>query len=116
MQSYSAVVAVWRYPRTETLPANRAQLKAAEERLLERVKERDPTFTVSSTELTTVDEAQAIEVLGQQTIAGLRFDVRSMHVFSDGAEVVVDAYAPPDFFADVDRTVFAPLVDSLELE
>lgn len=116
VQSNSAVVAVWRYPRTERLPDDRASLRRAQERLIERVRERDPTFTVHSSELTEIDDARAIELLGRQTIAGLRFDVRSVHVFSEGTELVVDAYAPVDLFERVDGTVFAPLVDSLTLE
>lgn len=115
VRSNSAVVAVWRYPRTEPLPATRTELRRAQERLLERVKLRDPTFEVRSTELTEVDDARAIEVLGRQTIAGLPHDVRSLHVFTRGTEIVVDAYAPVDLFAVVDDEVFVPLLDSLSL-
>ena len=34
--------------------------------------------------------------------------VRSSHVFAEGAEVVVDAYAPPGDFARLDEPVFVP--------
>lgn len=116
VRSKSAVVAIWRYPRVEPLPAGRGELARAQERLVELVKERDPTFTVRTSAVTEVDEARAIELLGRQTIAGLRYDVRSTHVFTDGVEVVVDAYAPPEFFFEMDTTVFLPLLDSLTLE
>ena len=116
VQSNSAMVAIWRYPRTEQLPESRGALRRAEERLIERVKQRDPTFALRSSELIEIDDARAIELLGRQTIAGLPFDVRSVHVFSDGTELVVDAYAPADLFERVDDAVFAPLVDSLALE
>jgi hypothetical protein len=41
--------------------------------------------------------------------------VRSTHIFSHGAEVVVDAYAPPRFFPKVDKTAFKPLLRSLRV-
>ena len=59
--------------------------------------------------------ARAIELTGTQTVAGFTYDVRSAHLFREGAEVVVDAYAPPADFPRVDRTVFEPALRSLKL-
>jgi hypothetical protein len=114
--SKTAIVAVWRYPRAEPLPAGQGQLARAQDRLVERIRARNPTFTVRSSELTEVGGARGIEVTGRQTINGLEYDVRSAHVFEHGAEVVVDAYAPPVDFARVDETVFVPLIESLTFD
>lgn len=115
VSSKLAVVAVWRYPRTEPLPAGRRELAQAQERLEARILERHPTFALRTSELTKIDDARAIEVTGRQEIGGRPYDVRSAHVFRDGAEVVVDAYAPPDDFARVDASVFVPLLASLKV-
>jgi hypothetical protein len=41
--------------------------------------------------------------------------VRSTHIFTDHSEVVVEALAPPDAFAGLQRSVFAPLLRSLKI-
>lgn len=111
VRSNTATVAVWRYPRTEPLPSGGAALEAAKTALIDRTLQRNPTFVLR----TSAVGRRRIELTGRQTVAGFPVDVRSVHVFHDGAEIVVDAYAPPADFARVDRTVFAPLIASLRL-
>jgi hypothetical protein len=41
--------------------------------------------------------------------------VTSTHVYVDGAELVLDEYAPPDQFASVARSVFSPVRRPLTL-
>jgi hypothetical protein len=113
VQSRTATVAVWRYPRSEPLPADRAALREVLGLLVDRVKRRDPTFELRAARLVRRGEAPGIEVLGRQTIAGRRFGVRSSHLFSRGAEVVIDAYAPAAQFGRLDRAVFRPLLRSV---
>ena len=115
IQSKRARVAVWRYERTEPLPRTAAELRAAERRLVDRVRERDASFELDEARRLERGDARAIELVGRQTIGGRPYGVRSSHIFHDGAEVVVDAYAPPEHFERVDRTVFVPLLESLEL-
>lgn len=115
ISSSTATVAVWRYPRTEPLPADDAALAQARTALLDRIRGRNPTFAVRTSELTRLGRARAIQLVGRQTVAGFEYDVRSLHVFQDGAEIVVDAYAPVDDFERVDRTVFGPLFASLKI-
>lgn len=115
IQNKRATVAIWRYPRTETLPADRAALEQAEDRLLARVTARDPSFTVREVTTPRRDGARSIEIVGRQTAAGLPYGVRSAHIFHAGAEIVIDAYAPPEHFERVDETVFVPLLESIEL-
>jgi hypothetical protein len=110
-----AAVAVWRYPRTEPLPATRRALEQARSALLAAAAARDPTFAPQASRATRVDGRGAVEVRGTETVEGARRAVRSTHVFAFGAEVVVDASAPPRDFARVDRQVFGPLVHSLRL-
>jgi hypothetical protein len=113
--SRAATVAVWRYPRTEPLPRDRAALEEVETLLLDRVRQRNPTFTLQKSEIVRIGGAPAIELVGSQTASGFGYDVRSAHVFRAGAEVVVDAYAPSGEFPRVDREVFRPLLASLEV-
>jgi len=115
IQSKRATVAVWRYPRTEPLPRTSADLRAAAERLVERVRQRDPRFSLTSTSYRRRAGSRTIELVGEQTIAGRRRAVRSTHVFADGTEFVVDAIAPPEDFARLDTAVFVPLLRSLTL-
>jgi hypothetical protein len=115
VRSRSATLAVWRYPRSEPLPDSSADLRRVRDLLVERVRARDPSFELDEARLTRRGGARAIELTGTQAIAGRRVQVRSAHVFGEGAEVVLDGYAPPADFAEVDEAVFAPLLASLEL-
>jgi hypothetical protein len=110
-----AAVAVWRYPRTEPLPVTTRALEQAKSALLAAAAARDATFAPQGARVTRVDGRRAVEVRGTETVEGARRAVRSTHVFAFGAEVVVDASAPPRDFARVDRQVFGPLVRSLHL-
>jgi hypothetical protein len=115
IQSRTATVAVWRYPRSEPLPADDAALREVRGLLEARVRHRDPTFRLRSSRLVHRGGARGIELVGTQTIAGRPVGVRSSHVFSRGAELVIDAYAPPAQFARLDAAVFRPLLRSLKL-
>ena len=115
IRSRTATVAVWRYPRSEPLPATRAALEQVQGLLADRVRKRDATFRLRSSEVVRHGGARGIELVGRQTIAGLPYEVRSAHLFADGAEVVVDAFARPGDFARVDGAVFRPLLRSLRL-
>ena len=113
--SGQGTLAVWRYPRTEPLPSTRAELTKAGRALERAVRERDPTFALSARKLTRVDGHPGVELVGQETIAGVRRKVRSLHVYFAEAETVFDAYAPPDAFRDINRTTFIPLLKSIRL-
>lgn len=111
VKSKTATVNVWRYPRDEPLPKSRAALDAARQRLVEQVKAKDPTAILRRRKL----RRHGVELVGTQTIAGTPVGIRSVHLFKAGAEVVVDAYAPPDDFDRVDATVFRPLLKTLKV-
>jgi hypothetical protein len=113
--SRTATVAVWRYPRTEPLPQDDAALERVETLLLDRVRQRNPTFTLRTSEITRLAGAPAIVLVGSQAASGFAYDVRSAHVYKAGAEVVVDSYAPSADFAQLDRKVFQPLLASLKV-
>jgi hypothetical protein len=115
VQSGTALVAVWRYPRTEPLPASHSQLTQARDLLLQAAKARDATFKPLKSAITKLGSHPAIQVRGTETNSGQARTVRSTHVYAFGAEVVIDAYAPADVFGRVDRTAFVPLVRSLKL-
>jgi hypothetical protein len=111
VKSKTATVAVWRYPREEPLPKGEAELAEARRRLIEHVSDQDPTLDLRRRKL----RKHGIELVGTQTIAGVPVGIRSVHVFHNGAEVVVDAYAPPEDFDRVDESVFRPLIRSLRV-
>ena len=117
IESGRAALALWRYPRAEPLPQTPEQLRRVRDLLGERVRKRDPSYQPSGpAKLTVRAGAPAVELTGTQTIAGKRVGVRSAHVFRDAHELVVDAYAPPEHFERVDRTVFEPAFRSLTIE
>lgn len=110
-----ASVGIWRYERSEPLPRTDAELKAARKQLVEAVKSRDAGFDVVSTRIVRKPGLRGVEILGTGTNQGARRRVRSLHAYARGAEVVVDAFAPPDVFDRVDEQVFAALARSLRI-
>jgi hypothetical protein len=115
VQSGTASIAVWRYPRSEPLPRTGAQLTQARDLLVQAAKARDQTFKASRTAITKLGTHPAIQLRGTETISGQPRTVRSTHVYAFRGEVVVDAFAPADVFGRVDREAFRPLVRSLRL-
>lgn len=111
----TATIAIWRYPRTERLPRSRGDLSDAAKALAGAAKTRDPSFQLLKTSTPKVAGRPAVQLRGRETIAGQARLVRSTHVYADGAEVVVDAYADPAHFGQVDEQAFLPLLRSLRL-
>ncbi len=114
----TAQLAVWRYPRTEPLPETRAQLNAARDALVAQIESRDPTFKLTSTRLVVKPGIRAVEVVGtgtNLTNQGVQRSMRSLHAYGHGAEVVMDAFAPPKEFARIDEQTFGPMTRSLKL-
>ena len=110
-----ARIELWRYPRTEPLPSTRAGLRRARQALVGAARARDPNLHVIRARPLRVDGARAIELSVTEVIGGqLRRD-RSLHVFTGGAELVLDVYAPVGDFHAVDHAVFSPLKRSLQL-
>ena len=110
-----ATIAVWRYPRSEELPASQDELKAARDALLDAAKQRDPTFTEIKSAPAKIAGEPAVQFRARETIQGQPRTVRSTHVYFEGAEIVIDAFAGPDDFRRVDAEVFRPLLKSLKL-
>ena len=114
----SAQVAIWRYPRSEPLPETRAQLDAARDALVAQIESRDPTFNLTATRLIMKPGIRAVEVVGvgtNLTNPAAQRSLRSLHAYGHGAEVVMDAFAPPKQFPRIDEQTFAPMTRSLKL-
>ena len=114
----SAQIGIWRYPRSEPLPQTRAQLDAARTALVAQIEHRDPTFKLTSTRLVLKPGIRGVEVVGigtNLTNQSVQRSMRSLHAYGRGAEIVVDAFAPPKEFARVDEQTFGPLTRSLRL-
>jgi hypothetical protein len=112
-----AIIAIWRYPRSKSqaLPDDVATLEQARSALIGAAAARDRTLRVISAAVDDVHGLHAVELDAVETIRGQVRRVRSAHVYADGAELVVDEYAPESMFHDVDRLVFSPLLHSLRL-
>lgn len=111
----TAMIAVWRYPRTEPLPRSAKALDEAKDRLVAAVQARDRTFKLARARTMHAARAPAVQLLGTETVGGEPRRVRSTHVYAHGGEVIVDAYAAPLDFDRVDRTIFRPLLRSLRV-
>jgi hypothetical protein len=114
-QAGQATVAVWRYPRTQTLPKTKLQLQAARDALVGASKKRDVTFEQIKTAATEIAGQPAVQIRAKEHIAGQPRTVRSTHIYAHGAEYVIDAYADADSFRAVDAKVFRPLLRSLHV-
>jgi hypothetical protein len=114
-QAGQATVAVWRYPRSEALPTTKLQLQAARDALVSASRRRDASFEQIKTAATTVAGQPAVQIRAREHIAGQPRTVRSTHIYANGAEYVVDAYADADSFRQVDAQVFRPLLRSLHV-
>jgi hypothetical protein len=114
-QAGQATVAVWRYPRKEKLPKSKAELQAARDALLKASRKRDVTFEQIKTAPTTIAGKPAVQIRARQHIAGQPRTVRSTHIYANGAEIVIDAYADADSFRKTDADVFRPLLRSLRV-
>lgn len=110
-----AQIAIWRYVRTEPLPETREQLKAARKALVAQVEARDATFRLTSSRIVVKEGLRGVELIGSVTNQGQQRLVRSLHAYGHGAEVVVDAFAPPKVFPRVDKETFGPVARSLKL-
>jgi hypothetical protein len=109
-----ARIELWRYPRKVPLPTTGASLRRAVGALVGAARAQDPKLHLIRARTLTVDGARAIELSVTERIGGqLRRD-RSLHVFTGGAEVVLDVYAPVNDFHSVDHAVFSPLKRSLQ--
>ncbi len=115
ISSGRAIVTVWRYRRVERLPRSAADLVRARKALVASVKKRDRTIRILSARPLRIGGAPALMIVADEKIGLVRREVRSAHVYAQGGEVVVDAYAPRGEFAAVDRTMFGPLLRSVRL-
>jgi hypothetical protein len=114
-QAGQATVAVWRFPRDQKLPKSKAELKAARDALLKASRKKDVTFEEIKTAPTTIAGKPAVQIRAREHIAGQPRTVRSTHIYANGAEIVVDAYADADSFRKTDADVFRPLLRSLHV-
>jgi len=115
ISSGSAIVSIFRYPRSEPLPKGREALDRATSDLLAAAKARDPSFVALRSSRVKVDGQPAVQVRGSETVAGLPRTVRSTHVYAFGGELVIDMLAPAPEFKRIDALYFRPLLRSLEL-
>lgn len=113
--SGDADVSGWAYPRSEKLPTTPAQLASARDALVALAEQRNPTFKLTSSDITTrIQGAPAIQLRGTQTILGNRIVTHSVHIYYGIGEYVFEALAPQRDFAVADQKVLEPLLRSLD--
>jgi hypothetical protein len=115
ISSGPAIMSLWRYPSSQGALTTPSQLHGALSALISAAKSQDPTLQVERTGLSSVDGAGAVIIDGLEHVAGKLRRVRSEHVYVNGAELVLDAYAPVSDFTTVDHSVFSPVRKSLTL-
>jgi hypothetical protein len=115
LTSGDATIAIWRYPRTETLPSTPAELDKARDALVGAAKIRDPTFRVDKAKGTRAAHQPAVVIVAHERVAGRARTVRSTHVYAFGGEVVVDAFAPPAVYPALEDPIFRHVVRSLKV-
>jgi hypothetical protein len=111
----TAVVALWKYPRHVPAPAGAASLAQARQDLIAAAKRRDPSLQMIRSTVAKLNGFPAVELDAFEHAAGQARRVRSTHVFTPEAEVVLDEYAPPAAFHAIDHAVFSPLKRSLQI-
>ena len=109
--SGSAVISFRRYASSVSSSA----LAPARGRLIAAARERDPALQLIRSKVARVAGVNAIVLDAMETIGGERRRVRSLHLFTPGAEIVIEEYAPPALFGVVDHYVFSPLDHTLKL-
>jgi hypothetical protein len=109
--SGSAVISFRRFASSGPVSA----LAPARGRLIAAARQRDQTLQLIRSKLTRIAGVQAIVLDAMETIGGARRRVRSLHLFTPGAEIVIEEYAPLALFRVVDHYVFSPLDHTLKL-
>lgn len=113
--SGGAVIDLWRYPLSGPAPTSAEQLMRARQRLIAAARSRDRTMRVISSGVTRIGGQPAITLSADEHIGQRERRIISTHVFTGSEELVMEEYAPQQFFARVDRTVFVPVLHSLTL-
>lgn len=107
-------IVVWEYTRTEPLPTTRRTLRNTRRSLRAAITARDPSFKFTAALLRRVPQP-AVEIAGLGTLAGARRSIRSLHVYANGKETVVDCIGPITDAASFNTTVCEPVLDSLSV-
>ena len=113
--SGGAVIALWRYPLNGPAPRGNQQLKQDLRGLIASARSRDPSLKVLSSSIVEASGRPALTLNTDEHIGHRERRVMSTHVFGPGEELVLEEYAPPQYFFAVDRTVFLPVLHSLTL-
>lgn len=115
MSSGLVTISVWRYPRQEPLPKTLEELTVAKDALVAAARARDPSFRVIKAKGTRAAGRPAVVIIADETVAGQRRRVRSTHIYDASSEVVIDAFAPADQFAQVEKPIIVELVRTFEI-
>ena len=109
-----AQISIFAYPRDDN-PVSESEVDEARDKLIRSLGERAPGFLIVRTRIGEVDGAPSVEIRGRGVVAGKPVETRSVHVYKEEAEWVVDAFARPSQFDRANRIGFIPVISSLRL-
>ena len=112
LSSGQVTISVWRYPRNEALPETLEELTVAKDALVAAAQARDPSFRVIKAKGTRAAGRPAVVIIADETVAGQPRRVRSTHIYDASSEVVIDAFAPADQYAEVEEPIIIEMVRS----
>lgn len=115
MSSGLTTIALWRYERSEPLPETPEELEVAKDALVAAAQARDPTLRVILAKGTRAARSPAVVIVADETVAGQPRRVRSTHIYANASEYVVDAFAPPEQYEQVEDPIFRQVVRQMRV-
>ena len=109
-----AQISIFAYPRTDN-PESEGEVEEARDKLIRSLGERAPGFLVLRSRIGEVDGSPSVEIRGRGLVAGKPVETRSVHVYKDEVEWVIDAFARPSQFDRANEIGFTPVIASLQL-
>ena len=109
-----AQISIFAYPRTDN-PETGAEVGEARDKLIRSLGERAPGFLVLRSRIGEIDGSPSVEIRGRGLVAGKPVETRSVHVYKDEVEWVIDAFARPAQFDRANEIGFTPVIGSLQL-
>ena len=109
-----AQVSIFAYPRTDN-PESDGEVEEARDKLIRSLGERAAGFLVIRSRIGEVDGSPSVEIRGRGLVAGKPVETRSVHVYKDEVEWVIDAFARPSQFDRANEIGFEPVIGSLQL-
>lgn len=114
LASGGALAAIYAYPRKD-LGTDGAAVRASRKRVLASLEDRAPGFLIQGSRIFEVDGSPAVQVIGRGLIDDTIVRTRSVHVYKEDTEWVINAYARRDDYDTANRIAFDRLIRTAKL-